>query len=41
MARTFRDLKPQERMLLWLAHVEGSEHRAIAAALCWMSRCTA
>jgi RNA polymerase sigma-70 factor (ECF subfamily) len=33
MARTFRDLKPQERMLLWLAHVEGSEHREIAAAL--------
>ena len=33
MARTFRDLKPQERMLLWLAHVEGSGHREIAAAL--------
>ena len=33
MARTFGDLKPQERMLLWLAHVEGSEHREIAAAL--------
>jgi RNA polymerase sigma-70 factor (ECF subfamily) len=33
MARTFRDLKPQERMLLWLAHVEGSEHREIASAL--------
>lgn len=33
MARTFRDLKPQERMLLWLAHVEGSEHREVAAAL--------
>jgi len=33
MARTFRDLKPQERMLLWLAHVEGSAHREIAAAL--------
>jgi RNA polymerase sigma-70 factor (ECF subfamily) len=33
MARTFRDLKPQERMLLWLAHVEGSEHREIAASL--------
>jgi RNA polymerase sigma-70 factor (ECF subfamily) len=33
MARTFRDLKPQERMLLWLAHVEGSEHREIALAL--------
>ena len=33
MARTFRELKPQERVLLWLAHVEGSEHREIAAAL--------
>jgi RNA polymerase sigma-70 factor (ECF subfamily) len=33
MARTFRDLKPQERSLLWLAHVEGTAHREIAAAL--------
>jgi RNA polymerase sigma-70 factor, ECF subfamily len=33
MARTFRDLKPQERMLLWLAHVEGNAHAEIAAAL--------
>jgi RNA polymerase sigma-70 factor (ECF subfamily) len=33
MSRTFRDLKPRERMLLWLAHVEGSEHREIAEAL--------
>lgn len=33
MERTFRGLKPQERMLLWLAHVEGSEHGEIAAAL--------
>lgn len=33
MARTFQDLKPQERMLLWLAHVEGSGHREIAVAL--------
>jgi RNA polymerase sigma-70 factor (ECF subfamily) len=33
MARTFRDLRPQERMLLWLAHVEGTGHREIAAAL--------
>jgi RNA polymerase sigma-70 factor (ECF subfamily) len=33
MARTFQDLKPQERALLWLAHVEGSGHREIAAAL--------
>ena len=33
MARTFRELKPQERVLLWLAHVEGTEHREIAQAL--------
>ena len=33
MARTFRELKPQERVLLWLAHVEGTEHREIATAL--------
>jgi RNA polymerase sigma-70 factor (ECF subfamily) len=33
MARTFRDLKPQERVLLWLAHVEGTEHREIAQTL--------
>ena len=33
MARTFRELKPQERVLLWLAHVEGTAHREIAAAL--------
>jgi len=33
MARTFRELKPQERVLLWLAHVEGSEHREIATTL--------
>lgn len=33
MSRTLRELKPQERVLLWLAHVEGSEHRDIAAAL--------
>ena len=33
MARTFRELKPQERMLLWLAHVEGTEHAEIARAL--------
>lgn len=33
MARMFGDLKPQERMLLWLAHVEGSAHREIADAL--------
>ena len=33
MSRTFRDLNPRERILLWLAHVEGSEHREIAEAL--------
>ena len=33
MAKTFRDLKPQERMLLWLAHVEGHAHSEIADAL--------
>jgi RNA polymerase sigma-70 factor (ECF subfamily) len=29
----FQQLKPMERSLLWLAYVEGSEHREIAAAL--------
>ena len=33
MSRTLRELKPQERVLLWLAHVEGSEHRDIASTL--------
>ena len=33
MARTFRDLKPQERVLLWLAHVEGNAHAEIAETL--------
>jgi len=33
MARTFRELKPQERMLLWLAHVEGDAHAKIAVTL--------
>jgi len=31
--RLFRRLKPQEQLLLWLAYVEGFEHREIAAAL--------
>lgn len=31
--RFFRQLKPQEQMLLWLAYVEGFEHREIATAL--------
>jgi RNA polymerase sigma-70 factor (ECF subfamily) len=29
----FRRLKPQEQLLLWLAYVEGFEHREIATAL--------
>ncbi|MCX6550128.1 MAG: sigma-70 family RNA polymerase sigma factor [Acidobacteria bacterium] len=33
MARTFRELKPQERVLLWLAHVEGTGHAEIASTL--------
>jgi len=33
MMRVFRNLKPQERALLWLAYVEGYEHREIAAVL--------
>jgi RNA polymerase sigma-70 factor, ECF subfamily len=31
--RFFRRLKPQEQLLLWLAYVEGFEHREIAAAM--------
>ncbi len=31
--RAFRELKPKERALLWLAHVEGAEHREIAEVL--------
>ena len=33
MARLFASLKPQEQALLWLAYVEGFDHREIAAAL--------
>jgi RNA polymerase sigma-70 factor (ECF subfamily) len=33
MARTFAKLKPQERQLMWLAYVEGSDHREIATTL--------
>ena len=33
MARIFADLKPQERALLWLAHVEGNSHEEIAEAI--------
>ena len=30
MEKTFKKLKPKERMLLWLAYVEGYSHREIA-----------
>jgi RNA polymerase sigma-70 factor (ECF subfamily) len=33
MMRVFAELKPQERALLWLAHVEGSSHDEIAEAI--------
>ena len=33
VSRTLREMKPQERVLLWMAHVEGNEHRDIATAL--------
>ena len=33
MTRVFAELKPRERALLWLAHVEGSSHDDIAEAL--------
>jgi len=33
MMRVFSELKPQERALLWLAHVEGSSHEEVAEAL--------
>jgi RNA polymerase sigma-70 factor, ECF subfamily len=33
MSRVFQQLKPSERALLWLAYVERSEHREIAATL--------
>ena len=32
MTRAFRQLKPDHRSLLWLAYVEGFDHREIAAA---------
>lgn len=33
LGRVFAELKPQERALLWLAHVEESSHEEIADAL--------
>jgi RNA polymerase sigma-70 factor, ECF subfamily len=33
MMRVFSELKPQERALLWLAHVEGSSHEEIAESI--------
>lgn len=33
MKRAFAELKPQDRAMLWLAHVEGSSHEEIAETL--------
>src|SRR5262249_20797861 len=33
MARVFARLTPQQRQLMWLAYVEGADHREIATAL--------
>ena len=33
MTRLFEQLRPQQRQLMWLAYVEGADHREIAAAL--------
>ena len=33
MMRLFEQLKPQEQALLWLAYVEGFDHREIASTL--------
>ena len=33
VVRTFAELKPRERALLWLAYVEGGSHAEIAASL--------
>jgi RNA polymerase sigma factor (sigma-70 family) len=33
MTRVFNELKPRERALLWLAHVEEADHEDIAEAV--------
>lgn len=33
VGRLFARLKPRERQMMWLAHVEGADHREIAALL--------
>ena len=33
LIRVFQQLKPQQRQMMWLAYVEGAEHREIASAL--------
>jgi RNA polymerase sigma-70 factor (ECF subfamily) len=33
MIRMFQQLTPQQRQMMWLAYVEGADHREIAAAL--------
>jgi RNA polymerase sigma-70 factor, ECF subfamily len=33
MIRGFQQLKPQQRQMMWLAYVEGADHREIASAL--------
>jgi len=33
LARIFGQLRPQQRQMMWLAYVEGADHREIAAAL--------
>ena len=33
LTRVFEQLKPQQRQLMWMAYVEGADHREIAASL--------